>query len=512
MLHVAFAVLALIAIYPVLSVDVPPLVDYPNHLARMHILSMWESDPNLQKNYAVEWSLGPNMAIDLVLPLLTKVFSIYDAGRIFVATTLLLIVGGTLTLRKVVVGKLGLWPMVVFLLLYNHAFFWGFLGFLFSAGLALFAFSAWIALREHSNSLRFAVFAVVSVLLFYGHLFGLLIYGILVVGFEAGWTWRNRKVRPFPFSAYVVSGGQFVVPFILFLAWVGSNESTSDAINRFGPLAAKIVALMSPVHFGLPAIDIPTAIFLGSVLILCMTRRWVWISASLRLPLLFLTLVAALMPNFLSGVWGTDFRLPAIVGCVLVAGVRTRPIALRQVRLIIAVAVVLLVGRTAMIADHWHDLDAKFEEFRTASHVMPRGSRLLVLADPDDVPDGTPPLYEMKFWHMGALAVIERGSFYPTLFTGHTTVNASPGTALIDSPVGTPVSRKVLSGTADASKSPYPLNHRLSRYIWLYWIGWPEHFDYVLSIRYANKTNPFPSRLERVHEGSYFDIFRVMRP
>ncbi len=48
--------LTAIALYPVLSVAVPPLVDYPNHLARMHILANWASDPALQRNYVVDWS------------------------------------------------------------------------------------------------------------------------------------------------------------------------------------------------------------------------------------------------------------------------------------------------------------------------------------------------------------------------------------------------------------------------------------------------------------------------
>ena len=504
-----YAVLAAIAIYPVMSVTVPPLVDYPNHLARMHILSAWDSDSDLQKNYAVNWALGPNRAMDILLPPLARVFDVYDVGRVFVAMALLSLVAGTAALRKVVVGRVGLWPMLAFLLLYNHAVFWGFLNFTFTAGLALLGFSAWIALRDRSPGVRLSVFAIVAVILFYGHLFGLLIYGLLVLGYELAWTWQRRK-EGFPFAAWAVSAGQFVVPFALFLEWVGRNDSTGDAINRFGSWINKVVALISPVHFGLPAIDFPTAVFLGGAVILCITRRWVRIAEPLRIPVILLAAAAALMPNFLSGVWGTDFRLPAIVGCVLLAGVQTAPGALKPVRAIMAVAMALFLVRTAMIADHWHGLDANFQEFRGATKSIERGSKLLVVEDKDDLPEGVAPLTEMSYWHMGALAVIERGAFYPTLFTGHTTVDASAATAAIDSPVGTPVTRGNLVGTADASKSAYPLGHRLSRYVWLFWIGWPETFDYVLTIRFDNRTNPYSGRLEPVKTGSYFDIYRVV--
>jgi hypothetical protein len=512
LLAVVYLILVAVALYPILSVDVPPLVDYPNHLARMHILNAWGDDPDLQRNYVVNWSIGPNMAMDFIVPVIAKVLPIYDAGKVFVAATLLLIIGGTITLRYVVVGHVGLWPILSFLLIYNHAFYWGFLNFLFTAGLALFAFAAWIGLRERPSSTRLIIFSLVAVILFYGHLFGLLIYGVLVLGFEVRRAWQNRHDRSVLVSAWFVNGAQFLLPMILFFEWIDRIGSADGAINRFGPWAAKIIALISPVHFGQPWVDFSTALFLSVVGVLCITRRWVRLADSLKMPVILLAVVAALMPNFLSGVWGTDFRLPAIVGCVLLAGIQTRPFAWRQMQIIVSIAAALFLIRTATIASHWHDVDAKFSDFRNAARSLEPGASLLVSQDRNDAPDGASRLHEMTFWHLGALAVIERSAFYPTLFTGHTTIDASAATAQIDSPVGTPVSRKILSATADPSKSPYPLSHRLSRYVWLYWIGWPAHFDYVLSIRHDNSANPYPSRLERLHEGSYFDIYRVTRP
>lgn len=504
-----YLILVAVALYPVLSVDVPPLVDYPNHLARMHILSAWDGDLDLQKNYVVNWSFGPNMAMDFVVPIIAKVLPIYDAGKVFVAATLLLIIGGTVTLRYVAVGQVGLWPILSFLLIYNHAFFWGFLNFLFTAGLALFAFSAWIGLRRWPPLLRLAIFSVVAIVLFYGHLFGLLIYGVLVLGFEVRRAWRGRSLKV---TTWLVNGSQFLLPMLLFFEWIDRNASTDDAINRFGPWVAKIVALISPVHFSQPSVDFPTAVFLIVVFVLCITRRWVFIADPLKMPAIFLAGVAALMPNFLSGVWGTDFRLPAIVGCVLLAGVQTRPIAWRQMQVIVSIAAALFLIRTATIATHWHDVDAKFSEFRNAAQSMEPGAALLVSQDGDDTPKGESRLYKMTFWHMGALAVIERSAFYPTLFTGHTTVDASDLRRAINSPVGTPVSRASLAGTADASQSAYPLGHKVSRYVWLFWIGWPETFDYVLSVRFGNPTNPYPDALSNSRSGSYFDLFRVSTP
>ena len=54
--------LALVA--PFFAVDVPPVLDYPNHLARLYVLAFGASDPVLRTMYAPHWQIVPNHAID----------------------------------------------------------------------------------------------------------------------------------------------------------------------------------------------------------------------------------------------------------------------------------------------------------------------------------------------------------------------------------------------------------------------------------------------------------------
>jgi hypothetical protein len=49
----AFAVVLAILMVPILVVEVPPLTDYPNHLARSVILAFSPQDPVLQRMFAV---------------------------------------------------------------------------------------------------------------------------------------------------------------------------------------------------------------------------------------------------------------------------------------------------------------------------------------------------------------------------------------------------------------------------------------------------------------------------
>ncbi len=151
-----YVVLALAVLLPLALVDIPGLVDYPNHLARLHILTAIDSDPALAENYQVAWGAMPNLAMDLVMQPLAAVLPLEKAGRAFVVLTMLALVIGTLALHRVLHGDIGLWPTAVFMLLYNHLLIMGFLNYLFATGLALALFAGWIATERGPPWIRTA--------------------------------------------------------------------------------------------------------------------------------------------------------------------------------------------------------------------------------------------------------------------------------------------------------------------------------------------------------------------
>ena len=80
---------------PLLVVDVPPLVDYPNHLARVFVLASLPHDPAIATFYAARWAIIPNLALDLVAPPLLAFLPVHDVGRLLIAAAVLLPVLGT---------------------------------------------------------------------------------------------------------------------------------------------------------------------------------------------------------------------------------------------------------------------------------------------------------------------------------------------------------------------------------------------------------------------------------
>src|SRR5262249_55354509 len=76
---VAYVILTAAAVSPLLQARVPPLVDYPIHLARVWTLIHSADIPELARNYVVNWRVLPGLAMDLVVPLLSLVMPVEQA-------------------------------------------------------------------------------------------------------------------------------------------------------------------------------------------------------------------------------------------------------------------------------------------------------------------------------------------------------------------------------------------------------------------------------------------------
>ncbi|OYX86925.1 MAG: hypothetical protein B7Y84_13250, partial [Azorhizobium sp. 32-67-21] len=139
--------LALVAV-PVLTHPVPPLSDYANHLARMHIIATVSHNPDLARFYHIEWAVIPNLMMDLVVPLMERFANVYVAGEIYTIASFALIVFGTLALNRALFGLWSATPLLAFPLLYNGIFLIGVMNYIFGIGLALLALAAWVSLRE----------------------------------------------------------------------------------------------------------------------------------------------------------------------------------------------------------------------------------------------------------------------------------------------------------------------------------------------------------------------------
>ena len=179
---------------PIFSVVVPPLGDYVNHLARMHILATYAESPALQANYVVSWRLAPYLGMDLIVPQLTRFMSIYTAGRVFLCVCLLLFVLGTAAVHAALFRGFSPWPAGSALFAYSYVFALGFVNYLFGVGIWMLAFAGWIVLSRGAVRWRIAGGSMLSLAVFFSHFFAFFGYALCVGAYELG-TWLSARDR-----------------------------------------------------------------------------------------------------------------------------------------------------------------------------------------------------------------------------------------------------------------------------------------------------------------------------
>jgi hypothetical protein len=504
---------------PLFLVSIPPLVDYPNHLARMSILLRAGEDPLLTANYQPHWRLLPNLAMDLIVPPLAHLLSLESAGWLFVAATMILLILGTSVLHRVLHGRVGLWPLCSLLFLYNAVLSWGFLNYLFALSITLLGFSGWIATAHWPRPIRAGIFAVFSALLLVFHLFAFGVYGLLVITFEIGNRFGGRRFDDNKAWIGAVADigwalAQFVPAGALWLASLGNGGGGYTAM---GDLSARFYGFYAPVAFSNPAtkFDCLTMIFSIFFLYVAWRQRALCLAPAMRVSLVAMLVVSAFMPEWLSGSWAAQIRLPVATTFVLIASLTPR-LPRQDVVPVFAIAALVLLGvRVWSVAASWQETSDQFAEFRAAAQAIPGGARILTVesAMPEDWGRGSrhswlfrrsPMIYD----HLAALAVIDRAAFTPSLFTGWVPIEPVPrnrdlprilGGTLTPAQLASRASRDAAPGPSDAlGETPCCFN-------------WPETYDVVLWIDFGQPPDALLPQLEPLSSGSFFHIYRIAR-
>lgn len=505
LLVIGYAAVLVVFLSPIAVTDIPPLVDYPSHLARMHILSTLDSNATLAEIYASSWTVLPNLAMEMVILPLTGFLSVETAGRVFIALTMILLVGGTAALHRVIHGTTSLWPALSALFLYNLAFFWGFVGYLFAVGVFFLMFAGWIATAHWKPWARVVLFSLGATIIFMCHLVAFGIYGICVVAYELQ---RCRKDVVMRAGALVRFWAptmlQFAIPAAL---WLMAPTKDEDAPIVYGALVQKLAALMSPILFSDDWIDRLAFIAVSALVVRGLFSRTLIVADGLKYPLIALCVVAVLIPSEIFSTWGADLRLPTVICCLFVAGTTLRLSNKRLGVAIVGALMAVFIVRTVLIADKWQDYDRQFAEFRAATGAIPEGSSL-ILAFSGDMEQG---LDAKSYWHMVSLAVIDRSAFVPTLFTNPTQqpIYVKPPHAANDVPLLSPFELDFLIENVTPGKADRWAKVGLTKNINRIWVNWHRRFDYLLILHTGHLDNPLPRILERTAGGSFFDIYRI---
>jgi hypothetical protein len=492
-----FVVLAALAALPILGNPLPPLSDYVNHLARMHVIASGISDLEPATYYRIEWAVIPNLVMDVVVPQLAHVMNIYLAGQTFMILAFVLIMSGALALHRALYGRWSPAPLIAFPLVYNGVYIVGLMNYIFGIGVAIWAVTAWIALRERHYALRATVSALFVLVLFFCHLYVVGIYALSLLSFELlrlatrreGSLWRRL-------ADFCATG----VPFLPVIPLMLASPTWGLRGENHWEFAGKLDGLRFIVEFYSGRVAIALGIVVAIAAAFALWHR------TLRLhPFgLLLALIGGLaylaMPRVMFETYMADTRLPIAFAFLILACVQME-FRHAYARPAFAVMLVALLGvRVGEVQTEWSQLSRGTMEFRESVANLDRGAKVLVAYANASFGDDP---RDLGLVHAACLAMIERSALVTTAFTvvGKQIMHVRDDFRdRVDTEDGTPPSIEQLRIDVSHSADEHEA----------YWRRWADHYDflYVLFTR-PGDPSPLPDNVRLVAEGGRFQLYRI---
>ncbi|CAN7142774.1 hypothetical protein LJR225_000050 [Phenylobacterium sp. LjRoot225] len=504
----AACLVVLVSVAPLLVVDVPAVLDYPNHLARFFILAH-PDDPILAQMYAPRWALLPNLGMDVLGRALLSVVPPHVGGRILLGLSLLAPLAGAALYARAAFGRWTWWSLGAGTIAFNGIFFLGFMNFLLSLGVALAGAAAWrVCRRGQRPNIVALTGALAAFTAFFCHLFGFAYFAVLIAAEEAETLLRLRKDGQLTRRRMLSTATLLAAALGPTLAlYVLSRRPTEDD-GLVWCWRAKDLQWLMPFMGYDRWVTIGSAVVASGVIVLIWRRS----RRAGGVALAFATLIVAFLFAPFSAAGGTfvDTRFPLMAALLLFAGLT--PQLSRRAAMAVGIAFALLiVGRSAHVTTNWQGRARDLADLRTSLAYIEPGSKILpVLTDwPVKPPprDGRVlPNVAPLDGHLGAIVVIERRAFWPLLF-------ADPS----QQPLRVKPPYDQLAQSLNPRAAPWrylydepPPTLGVQPYPWL--ADWRAHFDYVLLVGPKAPPGRPPSGLVLVRAGEATSLYRIIRP
>jgi len=489
-------ILFVAALLPLGLIDIIPMADYPNHLARMHLL-VAAGTPDANPFYDITWKLYPNLAADLLVPQLARLMSVETALKLFFGFSQLLIVTGAIAIERQVRGRHLVSGLAALLVLFNAAFNMGLLNFEFAVGIALWAIATWIKLRDDAWTRRLLAHTLFVAVLFLSHFFALGIYGLTIGLLElTALTQRKWEPRRTAGLLAVMAGPVLVL--------LGVMHVSGGAIGGHTTVWDWRLKLLWPIHF-INGYILPYSFFALIVLIIlivflrrkdaiALSERGRWIAAGFAL-----TYIA--MPRQLFETDLIDVRV--LVGAALIVPafvtIRNRGGRYRTISLICTAALISL--NLVVVQSVWLSYRGDYREMQSSFRMLTQNAR--VVAARGDADSGFDSLLDPI--HFGpTLAAYERHAFAPQLYTlaGMQPLSSAAAVrrlTIIDATQYRPAPVSLLKNIADghaADGDPAYLK------------TWAADYDY-LYLSGPHTPNPLPGLLAEMMTAPSFTLYKI---
>jgi hypothetical protein len=513
----SLGLLCVALITPVLAAQVPPLTDYPNHLARCYVLAFGSRDAVLSQMFSAHWQIIPNMAIDLLLPALMHIFSPLTAGRIVLALCLLTPATGAIALSYAFFQRRSFWQLTAGFAAFNVLFLMGFMNFALGIGIAMWGAAAWVEYRD--KKLPIAIFSgvVIGIVVFFFHLMGFCFYALLVGCYEFFAIADRGLTASGAISSAVkrllVTAIPFVVPVALYvLSPLGKAQGAPIWASR----GRKLWSVLIPFLDYSVMVDVLIVLPVISFLVRCLWRGKSQVARPGALCAAILLFAYAILPITLKGVWWVDSRMMAMFGFVLFAAFLPSGLSRRSETLAATVLAILFLAKITFITDVWIHSQQDVRDLREVIAPVQAGNRVL---DVDVSQEDNPawfaampisrqiPHLNPTYWHLASFVLLDRRAFWPTIFA--TDVQQpirvrEPYLKIVGLGTGPPDCQFLgPRAMTEAEKERYPFVD-----------GWEGNFDYVLLMNAdgAGDLRDFlPDKLELLDRRGIAALFRIKK-
>jgi hypothetical protein len=222
--------------------------------------------------------------------------------------------------------------------------------------------------------------------------------------------------------------------------------------------------------------------------------------------LLLLALCTIFAPEWAMGGWGVHFRLPALLGALVLASSQFK-LSDRWLNAGLAAVLGLFLLQAVVLTRDWQRVDTRYREFRAAADRIEPGTRLLTVLDGDSLGWSA----DQPYWHMAEFAVVDRGAFTPLVFTtrGQHIVHVIPpmdrfaaATAQQGSPPDIDELNDLAAGRKDADED--------IRDVLPYLLFFQCHYDEAVVIHGDGPLSRVPPMLRLRYTGSFFALYDVL--
>lgn len=398
--------LAALSVLPFLVTPYPPLTDFYSHVGRYHVMLEHGRAPLLDRYYAFEWGLIPNLGQDLLMVPVGRLLGAERGALLLAALIPPLTVLGVRSLSLAVHGRVQPLALLAMPFAYSYSFLFGFMNYHTGVVVVIGALVAWYRLRDRPILWRLAFLAIASFAAWLAHLSAWALLCCAIGLFELAAAFRHYGWRPLAaLPRLIVTAAVLLLPVLLMF-----GKAAGDPEKFVYPgLMRKLHWFVYPLRDEWKALDFFSIVLIALAVFVCLIRDKLRFDPAMAAFAALTLLLFCVIPTGMRGGYYADMRLLPVLW---IAGLlAARLIDGRRLGTAIAiVAIGLFCLRIGVTAQAWHKRGALLERDLAALDHVPPGARIFAMT----------PERNCKSWaseglsHLPSLAIVRRQSYVNT--------------------------------------------------------------------------------------------------